>query len=567
LLINILQIVLILVVVGLLSVPVGRYLAAIFTGGRHFLPERLTYRLFGIDPDEQMTWKHYALALVLSNGVMILLGYAILRLQGVLPLNPQGFAGVDPDLAFNTAVSFLTNTNWQSYYGETTLSNFSQTVFIQFGMFVGPATALAAAGALIRAFARNGYEGLGNFWVDMTRVIYRFFLPLSFALAILFVFEGEPQTFAPNATATTIEGESQEIARGPVASLSSIKHVGTNGGGFFGMNSAHPFENPTNLVNATQIVGMFLLSAATVYAFGTMVARRRQGWVLFATYMTLFLLALAVILPAEQYGNPLLTEAGADQGLTADQGGGNMEGKEVRFGVTQSALFATVTTALETGSVNSMHASMTPLGGLVAMINMQLGNVFGGVGVGFMYLIQYAIVAVFIVGLMVGRSPEFLGKKIEAREISLVVLSILITPLCILGFTGLALVWPGALDSLANPGAHGYMEILYAYSSATANNGSAFAGLSADTPFFNTTLGLAILFGRYLTILPLLAVAGSLAAKRPVPETAGTFSTATPLFAGVLAATILLIGGLTYFPSWALGGIVEHLQMLAGQTF
>lgn len=566
-LINILQIVLILVVVGLLSVPVGRYLAAIFTGGRHFLPERLTYRLFGIDPDEQMTWKHYALALVLSNGVMILLGYAILRLQGVLPLNPQGFAGVDPDLAFNTAVSFLTNTNWQSYYGETTLSNFSQTVFIQFGMFVGPATALAAAGALIRAFARNGYEGLGNFWVDMTRVIYRFFLPLSFALAILFVFEGEPQTFAPNATATTIEGESQEIARGPVASLSSIKHVGTNGGGFFGMNSAHPFENPTNLVNATQIVGMFLLSAATVYAFGTMVARRRQGWVLFATYMTLFLLALAVILPAEQYGNPLLTEAGADQGLTADQGGGNMEGKEVRFGVTQSALFATVTTALETGSVNSMHASMTPLGGLVAMINMQLGNVFGGVGVGFMYLIQYAIVAVFIVGLMVGRSPEFLGKKIEAREISLVVLSILITPLCILGFTGLALVWPGALDSLANPGAHGYMEILYAYSSATANNGSAFAGLSADTPFFNTTLGLAILFGRYLTILPLLAVAGSLAAKRPVPETAGTFSTATPLFAGVLAATILLIGGLTYFPSWALGGIVEHLQMLAGQTF
>lgn len=568
---SILQIVVILVVLTALVVPVGAYLANILTGERHLLPERVAYRLLGVDPSEEMGWKRYAISLLLASGAAMLLGYLLLRVQSFLPLNPLDLPPQDPDQAFNSAASFDTTTNWQSYAGEVSLSYFNQMAFVTFLQVFAPATGLAAFAALVRGLARNGYAGLGNFWVDLTRVIFRLFLPLSFALALFFVWQGEPQTVASSVTATTLEGETQEIARGPVASLSSIKHLGNNGGGFFNMNSAHPFENPTPLVDAFQSVAMLLFTAATTYAFGSMLGRRRQGWVFFAVGMILLVGSISLVYSAEQAGNPLLTEVGADQSIVSDpgasQGGGNMEGSEVRNGVGLNAAFVAITTATQTGSVNTMHDSLTPLGGLGAIVNMQLNTVFGGEGVGFISLVTYAILAVFIVGLMVGRSPEFLGKKIEAREITLVVLSLLFYPASILGFTGLAMVWPGALESLANPGAHGFSEILYAYTSGTENNGSAFAGLTADTPFFNTTIAFAILIGRYLTLVPLLAVAGSLAAKRAVPESAGTFSTATPLFGAALIGVILIVGGLTFFPTWALGQLAEYFQMLAGKTF
>lgn len=564
---NILQIVVILLALSALVVPVGAYITWIFTGERHLLFERLIYRVLGIDPAEEMSWKRYALALVLASGAAMLLGYALLRLQSFLPLNPQGLSPQDPNQAFNSAASFDTTTNWQSYAGEISLSYFNQMAFATFLQVFAPATGLAAVAALIRGFGRFGFTGLGSFWVDMTRVILRLFLPLSFTLALVFVWQGEPQTFVPSVVAHTLQGGTQEIATGPVASLSSIKHLGNNGGGFFNMNSAHPYENPTPLVGALQIVMMLLFTASVTYAFGRMLSRTRQGWVFFATFMILLVGSVALVYSSEQAGNPLLTQAGVDQALSAGQSGGNMEGKEVRLGIAQSSLFTSVTTGTQTGSVEVMHDSLTPLGGFGALLNMQLNSVFGGAGVGFISLITYVILAVFIVGLMVGRSPEFLQKKIEAREVTLVVIALLIYPASILGFTALAMIWPGALDSLANPGAHGFSEILYAYSSGTENDGSAFAGLSANTPFFNTTLAFAILLGRYLPLIPLLAVAGSLAAKRPVPETKGTFRTATPLFAATLIGVILIVGGLTFFPSWALGPLVEQLQMLAGKTF
>ena len=568
---SILQIIIILVVLTALVVPVGAYLANLFTGERHLLPERLTYRLLGVDPTEQMSWKRYALSLILACGAAMLLGYVLLRAQSLLPLNPLDLPPQDPDQAFNSAASFVTTTNWQSYVGEVSLSYLNQMAFVTFMQIFAPATGLAAFAALARGLSRNGYAGLGNFWVDITRIIFRLSLPLSFVLALFFVWQGEPQTLTSNVTATTLEGGTQEIARGPVASLSSIKHLGNNGGGFFNMNSAHPFENPTPIVDVLQSIAMLLFTASTTYAFGTMLGRRRQGWVFFAVGMILLVGSISLVFSAESSGNPLLTQAGADQTVVSEpgayQGGGNMEGAEVRNGVGLNAVFVAITTATQTGSVSNMHDSLTPLGGLGALVNMQLNAVFGGEGVGFISLITYAILAVFIVGLMVGRSPEFLGKKIEAREVTLVVLSLLFYPASILGFTGLAMVWPGALDSLANPGAHGFTEILYAFTSGTENNGSAFAGLTADTPFFNIALAFAILIGRYLTLLPLLAVAGSLAAKRALPETAGTFSTATPLFGITLIGVILIIGGLTFFPTWALGLLAEHFQMLAGRTF
>ena len=565
--IEIVQIAVILVVLTILAIPTGAYIANIFTSRRHFLPERLVYRLLGVDPEEEMNWKRYSVALVLASGAAMLLGYVLLRLQSFLPLNPLGLSPQDPDQAFNSAASFDTTTNWQSYAGEISLSYFNQMAFVTFLQVFAPATGMAAFAALTRGLARSGFDGLGNFWVDLTRTIFRLFLPLAFVLALVFVWQGEPQTFLPSAVAHTVQGDTQEIARGPVASLSSIKHLGNNGGGFFNMNSAHPYENPTPLVDALQKVAMLLFTASVTYAFGSMLSRRKQGWVFFAVFMVLLIGSVSLVYSAERYGNPLLTQAGADQALTADQSGGSMEGKEVRFGIASSSLFTSVTTATQTGSVNNMHDSLTPLGGLGALINMKLNAVFGGEGVGFISLITYAILTVFIVGLMVGRSPEFLQKKIEAREVTLVVISLLLYPASILGFTGLAMVWPGALDSLANPAAHGFSEILYAFTSQTENNGSAFAGLSADTPFFNTAGAFAILIGRYLTLVPLLAVAGYLAAKRSIPETVGTFSTATPLFGATLIGVILIVGGLTYFPVWALGPIVEHLQMLAGKTF
>jgi len=539
----------------------------VFTLPGHWALERLTYRLLGIDPVEKMSWQRYASALVLTNLLMMLLGYLLLRVQGWLPLNPGHLPPQSPDLAFNTAASFVTNTNWQSYAGETSLSNFSQMAAITFLMFVSAATGLAAGGAFIRALSRAEFAAIGNFWVDLTRVIYRVLLPACFGLALVYVQQGVPQTLSAGALATTLEGAPQQIVLGPVASLESIKHIGTNGGGFFNVNAAHPYENPTPLTNALHILGMLLIPSALTYTFGSILARRRQGWLFFGTFLVLFVGFLALVYTAEQRGNPLLSKVGADQSLTAGQSGGNLEGKEQRFGIAQTSLFITTTTAATSGSVDAMHDSLTPLGGLASLAQMMLNVVFGGKGVGFINLVQYVILAVFIIGLMVGRTPEFLGKKLEAKEVSLTTLALLAHPASILGFTALAVVWPGALGSLGNPGSHGFSEILYAYSSGTANNGSAFAGLNANTPFYNTTLGLAILLGRFLTLLPMLAVAGSLAAKRSLPQTAGSFSTETGLFGGVLVLVILMVGGLTFFPALALGPIVEHLQMLAGKIF
>ena len=553
----------------LLVVPVGNYIYKTFTDERDWLPERLTYRLLGIDPREQMTWQRYAQSIVLSNLVQVLVLYALFRSQDILPLNPDNIhPSMSPDLAFNTSISFVTNTNWQAYGGETTLSYFNQMVAIQFPMFVSAATGLAAGIATIRGFTQSGLNQLGNFWVDLIRAIYRLFLPASIVLALVFVWQGIPQTLDAAAVATTVEGITQTIARGPVASLESIKHLGTNGGGYFNVNAAHPFENPTPFTNTLHIFSMLLIVPALTYTFGKFLRRPKQGWVFFGVFAALFVMFLLIALPSEQAGNPLLAKAGADQIANALQSGGNMEGKEIRFGIAQTSLFAVATTAATTGSVNSMHDSLTPMGGFVTLSEMMLNVVFGGKGVGLINLIQYAIITVFLVGLMVGRTPELLNKKIEAREVKLASTSLLAHPFLILSFTALALVWPDALKSLANAGPHGFSELLYAYTSATANNGSAFAGLSANNVFFNTTLGLAILYGRFLSpLIPLLAAAGFLAVKPRVPASAGTLSTDTVLFGSLVFASILIVGGLTFFTTLALGPISEQFQMLAGKTF
>lgn len=567
---NILQIAIILSTIAFgLVIPIGEYLYRTFTDERDTVLERYTYRLLRINPHEQMTWQRYAQALVLTNLVMTLLGYGLLRLQDFLPLNPDKISPApSPDLAFNTAVSFVTNTNWQAYSGETTLSYFNQMAFVTFLMFVSAATGLAAGIATVRGLTQSGVNQLGNFWADLTRSVYRIFLPICFVLALIFVWQGMPQTLEAAASATTLEGATQVIARGPVASLESIKHVGTNGGGYFNTNAAHPFENPTPLTNTLHILSMLLITPALTYTFGRFLQQRRQGWVFFGVFAALFVMFLVIVFPAEQMGNPLLSQAGADQAISALQSGGNMEGKEVRFGIAQTSLFITTTTAATTGSIDAMHDSLTPIGGFVPLAEMMLNVVFGGKGVGLINLIQYAIITVFLVGLMVGRTPEFLSKKIEAKEVKLASISLLVHPFTILVFAGLALVWPKALDSLNNPGPHGFSEILYAYTSATANNGSAFAGLNANTPFYNTTIGLAILLGRYFSpLLPLLAVAGCLAAKPRVPKTSGTLSTDTLLFGGLLFAAILIVGGLTFFPALALGPLAEHFDMVAAKTY
>ncbi len=565
--INVIQVAIILLIAVLLIVPVGSYLVRLFTEERDTVPEKLTYKLLGINPRELMSWQHYTRALVVSNLVMALIGYALLRLQKFLPLNPDNLDPQTPDQAFNTAVSFITNTNWQSYGGETSLSYFNQMAMITFLMFVGAATGLSAGVAVIRALSQSSTTHIGNFWVDMTRSLYRLMLPLCLLMALIFVWQGMPQTLAPAATVTTLEGATQTISRGPVASLEAIKNIGTNGGGFFNVNAAHPFENPTPLTNALEILSMLLIPIALPYALGKVLRRKKQGWIFFGVFAVLFIAFLAIIAPAEQFGNPLLSQAGADQSLTALQSGGNLEGKEVRFGIAQTSLFVTSTTAATTGAVDAMHDSLTPIGGFVPLAEMMLNVVFGGKGVGLINLIQYAIIGVFLVGLMVGRTPEFLGKKIEAREVKLTSLALLAHPFVILVFTALALIWHGATDSISNPGPHGFSQIVYAYTSATANNGSAFAGLNANTPFFNTTIGLAILFGRYLTLLPMVAVAGSLSAKQSVPASAGTLSTDTILFGGLLLSTILIVGGLTFFPALALGPVAEQIQLMAGKTF
>ena len=569
-LLNILQVAIVLLIVGFgFVVPIGTYLAKIFTDEKDTVLERYTYRFLGVNHREQMTWQRYSQAIVLSNLVLVLLFYATLRLQDFLPLNPDNLhPAPTPELAFNTAISFVTNTDWQSYGGETTLSYFNQMVMITCLMFTSAATGLSAGVAVIRGLSQNGINNLGNFWVDLTRTIYRLFLPICFVLSLIYVWQGVPQTLSPAAVATTLEGATQTIARGPVASLESIKQIGTNGGGFFNQNSAHPFENPTPLTNTLEIMSMLLIVPALTYTFGTMVRARRQGWVFFGVFTTLFIGFLVMVLSAEQIGNPLLTQVGADQALSATQSGGNFEGKEVRFGIAQTSLFVTATTAATTGSVDAMHDSLTPIGGFAALSEMLLNVVFGGKGIGLITLIMYAAVTVFLIGLMVGRTPEFLSKKIEAKEVKLVSLALLAHPFIILIGCGLALVWPKALDSLGNPDAHGFSEILYAYTSAAANNGSAFGGLNANIPFYNTTLGLAIFLGRFLSpVLPMLAVAGSLAVKPRVPKTTGTLSTNTAFFGAMILAAILIVGGLTFFPAVALGPIAEHFELAAGKTF
>ena len=552
----------VLAVMTLLAIPMGGWLARCFTSEHHTWLERASYRALGVNPGERMGWQRYGAALVLSNGAMMLLGYAILRVQGGLPLNPLGNAAQAPDLAFNTAASFITNTNWQAYAGESSLSNATQMVAITFLMFCGATAGVAAAGGFIRALSRASSQDMGNYWVDFMRVLWRVMLPLCFVMALVYVWQGMPQTLASDVVATTLEGAQQQIILGPVASFETIKHIGTNGGGFFSMNAAHPFENPTPLSNVLHILSMLLIPSALTVTFGLMLARRKQGWVFFGALLVMFIGFLALVFGAEQAGNPLLARAGADQVMSSAQPGGNLEGKELRFGIADTALFVATTTAATTGSVNAMHDSRTPMGGFVPLAQMMLNCVFGGDGVGFINLIQYAILTVFLAGMMIGRTPEFLGKKIEAREIKLVMLSVLAHPASILGFTALASLWPDTAASLANPGAHGFSEVLYAYTSGTANNGSAFAGLNANTPFFNTTIGLAMLVGRYLTLLPMLAVAGSLAAKKTVADGPGTFPTATPLFMGLLVFVVLVVGGLTFLPAPALGPVVEQLQML-----
>lgn len=563
---DVLQFVVILLLMTALVPLVGTWMARIFTGTAHTRLERATYHVLGVDPAEAMSWKRYGMVLLLSNAAMMLLGYLLLRVQQWLPGDPLQRASQPPDLAFNTAASFITNTNWQSYSGET-LSNFSQMAAITFLMTVSAATGLAAGGAFIRGLSRRNAADIGNYWVDFTRVLCRLMLPLCFVLALVYVGQGVPQTLHAQVVATTLEGTKQPILMGPVASLEAIKHIGTNGGGFFNANSAHPFENPTPLTNALDILSMLLISSALTWTFGSMVMRRRQGWAFFAAFLLMFIGFLAVVYPAERAGNPLLNPLDIDQVPSALQSGGNLVGKEVRFGIAQTSLFVTTTTAATTGAVDASHDSLTPLGSLTPIGEMMLNTVFGGKGVGLINLMTYAILSVFIVGMMIGRTPEFLGKKIDASEMKCVMLAVLAHPFSILGFTAIACLLPSTLHALGNLGPHGFSEVLYAYTSATANNGSAFAGLGTDTPFFNATIGLAMLFGRYFTLLPMLAVAGFLARKKNIPESAGTLPTDTPLFVGLLIAVVLIVGGLTFLPALALGPIVEHFLLLTGQTF
>ncbi|MBZ9935266.1 potassium-transporting ATPase subunit KdpA [Mesorhizobium sp. BR1-1-16] len=548
--------------------PLGLYMARVFSGERTILSpvlmpaEKALYRLAGVDDQREQGWLAYALAMLAFSIASFVVLYAILRLQAVLPLNPQGFGDVAPDLAFNTAVSFLTNTNWQNYAGETTMSQFSQMAGLTVQNFLSAATGIAIAMAVTRAFMRSRAKTLGNFWVDLTRATLYVLLPLSIVVALVFVAMGLPQTLTSSVTATTLEGGSQVIALGPVASQEAIKQIGTNGGGFFNVNAAHPFENPSALSNLLNIFAMLSVSAALVYSFGQMVGERRQGWAFVATIAILLIAGVGVIYWAEAHGNPILTALGIDPSA------GNMEGKEVRFGQSASALYAAVTTGLSDGGVNAMHGSLTGLGGLVPMFLIQLGEVLpGGVGSGLYGLIVFAILAVFVAGLMVGRTPEFLGKKIDGREMKFAMLAVLILPVAILGFTAVSAMLPAAVASIGTPGPHGLSEILYAYSSAAGNNGSAFGGLSGNTPWYNTTLAIAMLLGRFAYVIPVLAIAGSIAAKVRAPASSGTFPTHGPLFVGLLIGVILILGGLQFFPALALGPIVEHFAMLAGQSF
>jgi K+-transporting ATPase ATPase A chain len=569
-----LQIALFSVVIALLVKPLGGYMTRVFTGERTFLSpvlgpvERVFYRLSGVDERSDQNWLTYAVSMLLFSLVGFASLYALMRLQAMLPFNPAGQSTVEEGLAFNTAMSFNTNTNWQSYVPETTMSYLVQMAGLTVHNFVSAATGIALAIALIRGFARRSAKGIGNFWVDLTRCTLYVLLPISIVVGLFFVWQGMPQNLGAYTEATTLEGAKQVIAQGPVASQEVIKMLGTNGGGFFNTNSAHPFENPNAITNFVQIVLIFSIGASLTNVFGRMIGDQRQGWAVFAVMGILFLGGVVVAYWAESAGNPAFAPLGIDTAASTLQAGGNMEGKEVRFGIANSALFATVTTDASCGAVNSMHDSFTPLGGLVPLFNIQLGEIIvGGVGAGLYGMLLFAILAVFIAGLMVGRTPEYLGKKIEAKEVKMAMLAILILPLSILGFSAIATVAAAGLAGPANQGPHGFSEILYAYTSATGNNGSAFAGISANTMFYNTTIGLAMFIGRFLMIVPMVAIAGSLAAKKIVPASAGTFPTHGPLFVGLVVGVILIVGGLTYFPALALGPLVEQVAMNAGTLF
>jgi len=568
------QIAIFAIVVILLTRPLGGWMTRVFAGERTFLHpilgpvERVFYRIAGVDPAVEQHWTTYGIAMLTFSLFGFLMLYALQRLQGVLPFNPQALSEISPDSALNTSISFVTNTNWQSYVPESTMSYFTQMAGLTVHNFVSAATGIALALALIRGFVRRSAKTIGNFWADLTRCTLYILLPISIVVCLVFVWQGMPQNLSAYVDATTLEGAKQTIAQGPVASQEVIKMMGTNGGGFFNANSAHPYENPTPLTNFIQLVLIFSLGAALTNVLGRMAGDERQGWAIFAAMGVLFLAGVTTVYWAEAAGNPAFAAAHVDMAASASQAGGNMEGKEVRFGIANSALFATVTTDASCGAVNGMHDSFTPLGGMIPLINIQLGEIiFGGVGSGLYGMLLFAIVALFVAGLMVGRTPQYLGKKLEAREVKMTVLAILILPLSILGFTALATVLPAGLAGLANSGPHGFSEILYAYTSATGNNGSAFAGLSANTPFYNTTLSFAMMIGRFLMIVPMLAVAGSLAAKRLAPPSSGTFPTHGGLFVSLLVGVIIIIGGLTYFPAVALGPVVEQIAMNAGTLF
>jgi potassium-transporting ATPase potassium-binding subunit len=549
-----------------LAKPLGGYMTRVFNGERTLLSpllrpiERGLYGLAGTGEREEQHWTTYTVALLLFNLAGFFFLYALQRLQGGLPFNPAGMSGVPSDLAFNTAASFVSNTNWQNYGGESTMSYLTQMLGLNVQNFLSAATGIAIAMALIRAFARKSVQTLGNFWVDLTRCTLYILLPICVIGTLVLVWQGVPQNLNPYTVATTLEGAQQTIAHGPVASQMMIKHLGTNGGGFFNVNAAHPFENPTALTNLIHMVSIFAIGAALTNVFGRMVGNEKQGWAIFATMGILFLTGVTVCYWAEAAGNPLVHALGID--------GGNMEGKEVRFGIPLSALFAVITTAASCGAVNAMHDSFVALGGMIPLINMMLGEIIiGGVGAGFYGILLFVVVAIFVAGLMVGRTPEYLGKKIEAKEVKMAMLALLCLPLFMLGFTAVAVVLPNAVASIANPGPHGFSEILYAYVSAAANNGSAFGGLTGNTPWYNVTLGLTMLAGRFLIIVPAMALAGSLVTKKAAPESAGTFPTHGPLFVALLLGVIVIMGGLEFFPALALGPIVEHLAMLGGQTF
>jgi K+-transporting ATPase ATPase A chain len=569
------QIGLYLIVLLVLAKPLGSFMARVYQGERTFMSpvlgpvERLVYRITGVKPDEEMDWKMYAFAMLLFSLVGLITLYGLQRLQAILPLNPQHLSAVAPDLSFNTSVSFNTNTNWQSYGGETTMSYLTQMIGLAVHNFTSAAIGMAVLIALIRGFTRHSVQTIGNAWVDMTRSLLYILIPLSLILAIVLVSQGVVQTFSSSQTAQLVQPlqdasgqtvSTQTIAVGPAASQIAIKQLGTNGGGFFNVNSAHPFENPTPLSNFLEMLSLILIPAALCYTFGKMVKDTRQGWALLTAMTLIFVVMLSVCVWAEQSGNPVLTNMGVDQTASAVQPGGNMEGKELRFGITNSALWATATTSVSNGSVNSMHDSFTAIGGLVPMWMMQLGEVvYGGVGSGLYGMLAFVIVAVFIAGLMIGRTPEYLGKKIESYEMKMASLMVLIPVVCVLLGTAIAVLVPLGKSAVFNPGSHGFSEILYAFSSASNNNGSAFAGLGTNNLFYNIALGLVMLFGRYWLMIAALAIAGSLAGKKHVPASVGTLPTHTPLFITWLITVVVIVGALSFFPALSLGPFVERL--------